>query len=179
MTNVSTIRYNERKNGVHKSQLVLAIPSGGRAVYLVDKPLSVNVISFLSFTIISQCSCVCKGIFCFGSFSETECSFLFSLTLRTSRTLACPFFLFIHKLVQTRFPCLALMVCMMISPNFLLDSCNPPIFAFEPGVYLAFAWPLRLLHACFSIHLLLSPCHDYLSDIAENRIKLRWNNGIP
>ena len=144
MTNVSTIRYNERKNGVHKSQLVLAIPSGGRAVYLVDKPLSVNVISFLSFTIISQCSCVCKGIFCFGSFSETECSFLFSLTLRTSRTLACPFFLFIHKLVQTRFPCLALMVCMMISPNFLLDSCNPPIFAFEPGVCLASAAPARL-----------------------------------
>ena len=65
MTNVSTIRYNERKNGVHKSQLVLSIPSGGRAVYLVDKPLSVNVISFLSFTIIPQYSCVCKGIFLF------------------------------------------------------------------------------------------------------------------
>lgn len=76
MTNVSTIRYNERKNGVHKSQLVVAIPSGGRAVYLDNKPLSVNVISFLSFTIISQCSCVCKGIFCFGSFSGTESSFL-------------------------------------------------------------------------------------------------------
>ena len=72
-------------------------------------------------------------------------------------SVACPFFLFIHKLVQTCFPCLALMVCMIISPNFLLDSCNPPIFAFEPGVYLAFAWPLRLLHACFSIHLLLPP----------------------